>query len=354
MKNITLKEAYNKRNVQKLKDMASAYKVKGYTKMNKEQLIDACVKAVQDEDIFVEHAFILPPETWKFYKQVAESNHGLKCKAASIEYEISEILGFLHSEKCEEGYWFVVPDEIKKIYHELIKSGFSEVKEFADLVHQYAQAAVNLYGIIHQEELVEIFNAQNEHQTDVDINFGLYMKHICFDSDYCLWEEYVVHEDLEEDDFESAKDLIRDTADKPRYIPEKKEFLRYADWHYYENTKQLVNLSNFLINKCGVFNADINELMFDLHWEFSEGNSIQNYFDILETHHVIVKENQLDELVSLMIDCSNNTRIWFNKGYTPVELAKFYRTPQTKSHKIGRNAPCPCGSGKKYKQCCGK
>ncbi|MBQ9832361.1 MAG: SEC-C domain-containing protein, partial [Clostridia bacterium] len=21
---------------------------------------------------------------------------------------------------------------------------------------------------------------------------------------------------------------------------------------------------------------------------------------------------------------------------------------------IGRNAPCPCGSGKKYKQCCGK
>ena len=23
-------------------------------------------------------------------------------------------------------------------------------------------------------------------------------------------------------------------------------------------------------------------------------------------------------------------------------------------NKIGRNDPCPCGSGKKYKQCCGK
>ena len=22
--------------------------------------------------------------------------------------------------------------------------------------------------------------------------------------------------------------------------------------------------------------------------------------------------------------------------------------------KVGRNAPCPCGSGKKYKHCCGK
>ena len=27
---------------------------------------------------------------------------------------------------------------------------------------------------------------------------------------------------------------------------------------------------------------------------------------------------------------------------------------QKKSEKVGRNDPCPCGSGKKYKQCCGK
>ena len=25
-----------------------------------------------------------------------------------------------------------------------------------------------------------------------------------------------------------------------------------------------------------------------------------------------------------------------------------------KAHKIGRNDPCPCGSGKKYKFCCGR
>ena len=29
-------------------------------------------------------------------------------------------------------------------------------------------------------------------------------------------------------------------------------------------------------------------------------------------------------------------------------------TYRRESPKIGRNAPCPCGSGKKYKQCCGK
>ena len=30
------------------------------------------------------------------------------------------------------------------------------------------------------------------------------------------------------------------------------------------------------------------------------------------------------------------------------------REPLRKTSKVGRNEPCPCGSGKKYKHCCGK
>ena len=29
-------------------------------------------------------------------------------------------------------------------------------------------------------------------------------------------------------------------------------------------------------------------------------------------------------------------------------------TPVKRGEKIGRNDPCPCGSGQKYKKCCGK
>ncbi|MCT4617797.1 MAG: SEC-C metal-binding domain-containing protein [Marinisporobacter sp.] len=38
------------------------------------------------------------------------------------------------------------------------------------------------------------------------------------------------------------------------------------------------------------------------------------------------------------------------------EITKVQRTAKTvvKENKIGRNNPCPCGSGKKYKKCCGK
>lgn len=38
------------------------------------------------------------------------------------------------------------------------------------------------------------------------------------------------------------------------------------------------------------------------------------------------------------------------------EIAKEYKKTKTiiKEKKIGRNDPCPCGSGKKYKKCCGR
>lgn len=65
----------------------------------------------------------------------------------------------------------------------------------------------------------------------------------------------------------------------------------------------------------------------------------------------------MEELVGNFM---NNIRLRTNNGWTPDELfanssvqnanAPFVRTHPT----VGRNAPCPCGSGKKYKKCCGK
>jgi preprotein translocase subunit SecA len=39
------------------------------------------------------------------------------------------------------------------------------------------------------------------------------------------------------------------------------------------------------------------------------------------------------------------------EGQLPEEKASTYKR---EAPKVGRNDPCPCGSGKKYKKCCGK
>ena len=37
-----------------------------------------------------------------------------------------------------------------------------------------------------------------------------------------------------------------------------------------------------------------------------------------------------------------------------LQGAESFPVQFVKAKKIGRNDPCPCGSGKKYKKCCGK
>ncbi|WP_431479445.1 UPF0149 family protein [Massilia eburnea] len=36
-----------------------------------------------------------------------------------------------------------------------------------------------------------------------------------------------------------------------------------------------------------------------------------------------------------------------------IKINEFFHAPQAKVAKAGRNDPCPCGSGKKFKKCCG-
>jgi len=43
-------------------------------------------------------------------------------------------------------------------------------------------------------------------------------------------------------------------------------------------------------------------------------------------------------------------QMFFSGGDEPQKKKPVQRAAK----KIGRNAPCPCGSGKKYKKCCGR
>ena len=50
----------------------------------------------------------------------------------------------------------------------------------------------------------------------------------------------------------------------------------------------------------------------------------------------------------------NGNRTGIKKRKRPVPKEKHVHGARRKATKIGRNDPCPCGSGKKYKKCCGR
>jgi uncharacterized protein YecA (UPF0149 family) len=63
------------------------------------------------------------------------------------------------------------------------------------------------------------------------------------------------------------------------------------------------------------------------------------------TLHAPLTSEELDKLADFLDSIPDNA----------MNDAVRVRTPLRRdSPKVGRNDPCPCGSGRKYKQCCGK
>ena len=73
---------------------------------------------------------------------------------------------------------------------------------------------------------------------------------------------------------------------------------------------------------------------------------------------VFDKEKLYKNMVAARADWLYELPQW-KEIFSEPELKKLYKeqkesTTIRKGKKIGRNDPCPCGSGKKYKKCCGK
>lgn len=94
--------------------------------------------------------------------------------------------------------------------------------------------------------------------------------------------------------------------------------------------------------------------------------SVGAFFDTLEDFDFIPDESQVQPLLNLWQNLCNGLPVWSNNGWPPNELVQqrvggrrigmrpVYHNPDGSVRKIGRNDPCPCGSGKKYKRCCGR
>ena len=178
-----------------------------------------------------------------------------------------------------------------------------------------------------------------------------------------------------------AYDAIRKRhASCPRYVPAREEFLRYEDEYYYEETPAKQKMRKFLAERCGLQGEKLDDCLLDilcsLHVDTElDAESILNgvtgcfCFNEEISRQICVYE---DEFLDCLGELYEHMRFVYTNAYTlaelrkmqtvadievesPVDFLEYTLTLANKSkRKIGRNDPCPCGSGKKFKKCCGR
>ncbi|MDO4561095.1 MAG: SEC-C metal-binding domain-containing protein [bacterium] len=355
-------EVLQLRTIEQLRVLAKSARIRPFRKLSKEELIKAASERMLSAKRLLAFILDLSDEEWRIFKGAASREKLDGKRRLVIDYEALYIFGFIQPISLDGGIWLVMPGEIKALFKKLKNElDLVSVKDMADSLRLYANAAASLYGVVTVEEFMDIYESYNGGEDVHGFPRDLMVMMLRKISAPHLWSCWALHDGCivnlsMQDNFEIMDDIMHTRHGKVRYAPPQEVFEAYADEGYVEPTPAAEALESYLAKslKNGVKGA---MLLSELRLEVVNGADISDLMELLaEEGAVPEKDKSVPELVGLAVNFMNDTRLWDNYGWTPKELADSAGAADipARSEKIERNAPCPCGSGKKYKNCCGK
>jgi Predicted metal-binding protein related to the C-terminal domain of SecA len=350
-----LKDILLKLTKERLSELASSYNVPGRSKMNKSALADALMERITDANEVSIALRVARQKDWELAQRLLQVPYLHDDGIVPGQYVALMNRGMLFSFYSDEKLTYLIPSEVQAAYRQLPFSEFMESRDRCQLVSQYVDACVNLYGVCSIGTVYEIYLAQHTSaESMTPEEFARSAKLLMSEQQAWFYEGgKFISEGV---DGEEELKMLLDGIDKPHYIPDKERFLKYADDLYYDWTLQLENLKTYLTKTFPKHASLVDDLVDEIQLVCSMDASLDEVIYELERRGLEFNtEAQFERFIKLVIDVKNNTRLWANRGYTPNEFSQLFSKQQPTSApsvKVGRNDPCPCGSGKKFKKCC--
>lgn len=304
-----------------------------------------------------------------------------------------------------------VPVDVKIAYEKINTPEFRKYARKMSWLSQCLNFGEAFYGVFDKDVLRKIYNVRKGYHISEE-----QLEKMCSefpdDMTECHMEEgrrFIVAEYLAYDD--RYKNLLDIQAGKDFYIPNAQEVLDYARNLYLSQEPAYQNFREFLQHEIGMTfdeaNAEAMEIWDKIQFDIDFTEIVQYFIDVYED---LLDDIKIEEIIPLLQELNNNTRMQIHRGHTPNEMmrkgmeeGRFSQRPTVvpgsaeaasllKSaseelkemgvcvdfdsnavivpnnssqnnvfgqvansfKKIYPNDPCPCGSGKKFKKCCGK
>lgn len=380
----SMEEILARKKADDLHSLARMVRIKYIMKHKKAELAAKIAKEISAPGNLEMLFFGLDFSRWMFFLDVAEEHEHVVDSALPDYYDLSQNFGLMQLFCHEEKLIFVVPDEVKAGLKALDGDDFIAFKTFSEDVVRFASAAVNLYGALPISLLTELLEEEYEEVTVPEVLATL-RNTAARKEVFCLFGQNVVHRFFEDESgdiqAEAVRALLENRSGRSQYRPSLEEFFEYEDPDYTEavdDCERLEEALYALVEDAEVLGDLIDEIAFACRADAS----VKDILSILEEYSVeFDDERHVEEVVQAIIALKNRSRSWLLFGHSPEELRKagpkgtgstggratkpgsgkesskivpLFGQQPAESVKTGRNDPCPCGSGTKYKNCCGK
>lgn len=262
----------------------------------------------------------------------------------------------------------LIPQEVAQQYQAFSGETFTQKRKTRSFIVSCLKAACLLYGIAPIDRIWKMAGVNPEFSLTPD-ELREEIDAIPGDiSPVVMVNDCVYKTEFFPDD----RGLLKAQEDKEFYIPTLKELTDLGSMDNLPDSSQLKRLKYFMTTRMGVKGDVAEHAGLLIQTSICSGCKMQEVSDILEYFGITAaNRKQAEELIMLLKDLWNNTRMVVNRGFTPNELAQHQNAAQNvmasggqeqpakivsfqaaKKAKVYPNDPCPCGSGKKYKNCC--
>ena len=315
-------------------------------------------------------ATLVNAELWKILEKAMSS--GGTCEFDDPYKDIGEFfLTMFDGLKIKDGrgsIFFMDPSKltVPKEWVEMYKTHGEEwrqLHEQFDIIENYASSSVRLYGVVSGEELYDIVK---RYDPGVTLSVDEMLRHLEARSIHCprmlfrVQGGLVVSEDSFPTDIEDIDTKIEEfrkvQSEDPRWYPStRNELFAWADVDSFECTPESDKVEKLLKRICdddGKYESA--EALFATYNLLTQSLPPETLCDYLVERDILPKlsDKQKRELVDAIDAWSEIVHMPAFNGNTIKDLRVAVAQPPN-FPKVGRNEPCPCGSGKKFKHCCG-
>ena len=355
-----------------LKQIAAIHSFPGVSYYNKQELILKLSDYILQKDVMERYFINMDNEEIEAFQQAIKGNYMMEPDDIdSFDYLL--VGGYVGVTEDTE---IVVPVRVAEAYKLINTKEFHQKRKRLARLWEYCETARLLYGIAPLEIIVNTYNGNERYRITED---DIYDAHMKFPVNRCfsvIEDGRLIDKSLLEDN--GYEELLLQQGDKPYYLPDKQEVEDYARAGFSTIEEAHALLLDYMQNELGVIEADSFDIVVRMQLMIRNNCRMQDIYDMFHEYGVLFgAKKQLSEITPIINDIWNNTRMLHNRGYKPIELADMERGNQAynkllslqkstvnndkvidfneaKKKKVYPNDPCPCGSGKKYKHCCGR
>lgn len=326
----------------------------GYTRissLNKMKLIDKVVEEYPER--LSAYLNLIDEPRYKALKYVVSKNGEIKLEdekyMVGADYFME--IGVLYPVTKGEGAYFIMPEVVQDVISKLNDFQYrATIKRNTELINLF-WGMINCYGLLTIEDFIvllrENYGYENLNETELKEILTAGAK---FYETYYINKNIGIHPLIP--DVEEMQKSIKKNSKKDSYCKvSKQELLKSAvDDYNLANDAMMKFKTEFKMN-WAISEEELSLLLYDLYGVI-QIEEPEKVVELLCSDIELDKSEDVIKLEKIIRKTVNNTRLWRLKGKKLSEVNPGLNEELLK--KIGRNDPCICGSGKKYKKCCGK